>query len=376
MFKLPFLSALALIIGGLPVLAQQNTTKDSLTWEYSMPIWGKKAAERGYKLQLPYGLNVMYVNSIIDLNVSKFRLGIGDGTYQDLIDEAVNEETLNFQKTRAYFNGLNFRPDIWVFPFMNVYGIITTGTGATEVELAPRIPYGDGNDVLQLPTFGSKVDFTANAYGLGTTVIYGFGRNYFVSGDANYSWTFSEIIEGSVGIVTASGRIGEHWDFGKNRDKKLAVYVGFMFRDFTNSDGTRGQIKLSEALPEFEDNVNAGIDTRIADNTQQIVDNEMAIDALDPIADREEIADLRAENRVLNIKNRGLENLQSGLDESGVYDTEIRYEIKKEMIQNWTVEFGASYNFTDHWAFRSEFGVSKSQTLILAGISYRFGLKF
>lgn len=368
-----------IVIGLLLVnfnLIAQTTDTSSIDWKYNMPIWGKKAAERGYKLQLPYGLNLMYVNSMIDLNVSKFRLGIGDGNYQDLIDEKVNEETLNFQKTRAYFNGLNFRPDVWVFPFMNVYGIITTGTGATEVELAPRIPYGDGNEILALPQFGSKVDFTANAYGLGTTVIYGFGRNYFVSGDVNYSWTFSEIIEGSVGIVTASGRIGEHWDIGKKKDKKLAVYVGFMYRDFTNSDGTRGQIKLSEALPELESGINNGIDTRIAENIVQIDDNTAAIDELDPIKDREEIADLKAQNRVLGIKNRGLEALQNGLDESGVYDTEIRYEIKKEMIQNWTVEFGISYNFTDHWAFRSEFGVSKSQTLILAGISYRFGLKF
>lgn len=371
--------ALPLVISlvvGCQLFAQDSTTVTPQPWKYSMPIWGKKAAERGYKLQLPYGFNVMYVNSMIDLNVSKFRLGIGDGNYQDLIDEKVNEETLNFTKTRAFFNGLNFRPDFWLFPFMNVYGIITTGKGATEVELAPRIPYGDGNDVLELPQFGSKVDFSANAYGLGTTVIYGFGRNYFVSGDVNYSWTFSEIIEGSVGIITASGRIGEHWDLGKKKDKKLAVYVGFMYRDFTNTEGTRGSIKFSEALPEVEENINNGIDNRISDNNSQIADNNALIDELNPILDREQIADLKAENRVLGIKNRGLTALQSGLDESGVYDTEIRYEIKKEMIQNWTVEFGASYNFTDHWAFRSEFGVSKSQTLILAGISYRFGLKF
>lgn len=356
--------------------AQDSTEVVSSSWDYSLPIWGKKASDLGYKLQLPYGLNVMYVNSMVDLNVSKFRLGIGDGTYQDLINEKVNEETLNFTKTRAYFNGLNFRPDIWLFPFMNVYGIITTGNGATEVELSPRIPYGDGNDVLELPEFGSKVDFTANAYGLGTTLIYGFGRNYFVSGDVNYSWTFSEIIDGSVGVITASGRIGEHWDLGKKKNKKLAVYVGFMFRDFTNTDGTRGSIKFSEALPEVEQNINNGIDARVADNISQIEANNTLIDELNPVKDREQIADLRAQNRVLGIKNTGLTSLQNGLDESGVYDTEIRYEIKKEMIQNWTVEFGASYNFTEHWAFRSEFGVSKSQTLILAGISYRFGLKF
>ena len=58
-----------------------------------------------------------------------------------------------------------------------MYGIFTTGTGATEVELAPQIPYGEDGDVLYLPSFGSKVNFQANAYGVGGTLVYGFGRN-------------------------------------------------------------------------------------------------------------------------------------------------------------------------------------------------------
>ena len=356
-------------------LVHAQEKNDSLDWKYDLPIWGKKAAERGYKLQLPYGINAMYVNTIVGLDISHFKLSIGDGTYQDFIDEKINVNTLNFTKVRAYFNGFNFRPDVWVFPFLNVYGIITTGAGATEVELAPQIPYGDGDDILYLPSFGSKVDFKANAYGLGGTFVYGFGRNYFVSADANYSWTVSDLLEDNVGVVTASGRIGEHWSLGKRKDKKLAVYVGFMYRDFTNTKGTKGQINLSEVFPDLETNVNNGIDNRVASNSQTIVDNDALIADLHPVDDREQIADLKAENRVLNAKNVALEGLANGLNESGVYDTEIKYEIKKSMLQNFTFEFGASYNLNDHWAVRSEIGASKEQTLILAGLAYRFGLR-
>ncbi len=113
----------------------------------------------------------------------------------------------------------------------------------------------------------------------------------------------------------------------------------------------------------------------MTNNSQTIEDNKVLISNLHPIQDREEIEDLRAENRVLTAKNIALETLDEGLAESGVYDTEIRYEIKKTMLQNWTFEFGASFNLSDHWAVRSEIGASKEQTLILAGLAYRFGLR-
>lgn len=379
LFNLKGLSTTILFLTiGFSVLdtkAQDSTTTQPLNWKYDLPIWGKKAAKRGYKLQLPYGINAMYVNTIVGLDISKFRLEIGEGQYQDFIDEKLNVETLNFTKVRAYFNGLNFRPDVWFFPFLNVYGIITTGTGNTEVELAPQIPYGKGDDILYLPSFGSKVDFKANAYGLGGTFIYGFGRNYFVSIDANYSWTVSDLLEDNVGVVTASGRVGEHWDLGKSKQQKLAVYVGFMYRNFTNSKGTRGQINLSEVFPDLENQVTTGIDNRVTKNNQSIEENKESIAGLNPINDREEIEDLRADNRVLTAKNIALNSLDEQLAKSGIYDTEIRYEIKKTMLQNWTFEFGASYNLNDHWAIRSEIGSSSEQTLILAGLTYRFGLR-
>jgi hypothetical protein len=356
-------------------LSQNDPTTDSLTWKYDLPIWGKKAAEKGYKLQLPYGVNTMYVNTIVGLDISYFKLSVGDGKNQEFIDEKLNVNTLNFTKVRAYFNGFNFRPDVWIFPFLNVYGIITTGAGQTQVELAPQIPYGDGNDILSLPSFGSTVDFRANAYGLGGTFVYGFGRNYFVSGDANYSWTVSDLLEDNVGVITASGRVGEHWNIGKRKDKKLAVYVGFMYRNFTNTNGTKGQINLSEVFPDLESNVNSGIDNRVDENTQTITDNTELIGTLNPVSDREQIADLKAENRVLNVKNAALEGVADGLDDSGVFDTEIRYEIKKSMLQNFTFEFGTSYDLSKHFAVRAEIGASKEQTLILAGLAYRFGLR-
>ena len=32
--------------------AQEVSNSDSITWKYNLPIWGKKATEKGYKLGL------------------------------------------------------------------------------------------------------------------------------------------------------------------------------------------------------------------------------------------------------------------------------------------------------------------------------------
>lgn len=153
---------LCLLIGNIFTVDAQGYKEpinDSLTWDYSLPIWGKKVVKRGYKLPLPYGFNFMYINTSVSLDITKFKLKIGDGKHQELIDEKLNTETLNFTETKAYFNGVNFRPDFWLLPFLNVYGIVTTGKGSTEVALSPKIPYGNSGDVLNLPAFGSKVNF-------------------------------------------------------------------------------------------------------------------------------------------------------------------------------------------------------------------------
>lgn len=219
-----------------------------------------------------------------------------------------------------------------------------------------------------------RLIFFANSYGLGSTFIYAFGRHLFVSGDVNYSWTFSDLLATNVGVVSASGRVGEHWDLGKKRDKKLAVYVGFLYRNFTNTDGTKGNINLADVFPELQIQVDNKINTSVAVNTQTIAENDALIATLNPRSDALQIAGLKVDNGLLTTKNNALSTMQDTLVQSGVYTTEIVYDIKKEIIQKWTFEFGASFEFNPHLGFRSEIGVSKDQKLILVGLNYRFGI--
>ena len=85
---------------------------------------------------------------------------------------------------------------------------------------------------------------------------------------------------------------------------------------------------------------------------------------------------LKANFLKLEVKNSGNQAFNVKLnEEGGIYDTEIRYEIKKDLLHPWTFEFGFNFELNKHWTFRGEYGVSAYQRLLLTGLSYRFGIK-
>ena len=245
--------------------------KDNGVYPYMLPIWGQKAQDRGFgdRLQLPFGLNVMYVNTSMDVEITDFALEIGDNDeLNEILAQVATIENLNFTETTATANGLNFRGDVWVLPFLNVYGMYSAVTGGTGVKLQPTFyldstgsvvdPGSPGiNDTIALPEFGSEVEFTAQSTGLGGTFAYGY-KSIFVSLDGNYTWNRSALLNQTLGMFTGSGRIGKVFKF-KKKDRRLAFYIGFMYRDFADTDPSSGQITFGDALPDLQETIDAGL---------------------------------------------------------------------------------------------------------------------
>lgn len=69
--------------------------------------------------QLPYsagvGLNYFYQKSELVLN--NLEVGFNGGQKYNL------DNIVRFNEAQAQANAVNFRPDIWLFPFLNVYGV-------------------------------------------------------------------------------------------------------------------------------------------------------------------------------------------------------------------------------------------------------------
>lgn len=285
---------------------------------------GDKVYGRGYDLPLPIGIGVNYVFNEMFLDISEFGMSINNVD----LSPWLNMESLGFQKTVATSSGVNLRIDGWVLPFLNVYGLFSQVSGSTSVRLAPA--FGG----IKFPEFGSTVDFDASAYGLGATLVYGY-KNYFISGDINHSWTSTELLTKQVGVLTMSGRVGR--SFKLKRDQRVVLYIGLMYRNFTKAEGNSGSIKLNEALPGIEDAYNNWYN------------------GLTPIQQK-------TLNRVYNqIEDAVYDKTGEAIDigEGNLFSSDIGYNIKKELIQTTSFQFGGQFEFDKRWALGENLGLLK-----------------
>lgn len=338
------------------MFGQVQDTTLAYEYPYILPIWGQKAADRGIKLQKPFGVNVNYVHNVMELGISEFGMSLGtdpNSNVNQIIAEHVNLETLNFKKTEAITNGVNVRADVWILPFMNVYGMYSRSSGSTSVSLEPTWYDDNGNLVLQLPAFTSTVDFEANSYGFGTTLVYGIG-DYFISADANYTLSSSEILSEPAQFLVASSRIGERFEF-KNQ-MKLSLYVGAMWRGFVEADGNSGIVYFDDVFPEM----GSQVDAKISDNNDRISD-------IGTPSSPSEIA----EKYNLEKQNEVLTEVSGAIDQ--VEETDINYSIKKDIVNNWSVQFGFNFELTPDVMVRGEFGKGTGNSFAMVGLQYRFG---
>ncbi|MBU2950618.1 hypothetical protein KO493_07915 [Tamlana agarivorans] len=352
--KSNYIITFAILLLSIKTFAQ---VQDTISYPYVLPIWADKVAERGMadQLQLPFGINVNYVNAFMDLEITEFGLDIAGKDVSNII----NVETLNFTKVDATTNGLNLRADAWILPFMNVYGLFSAVKGGTAVSLQPTWRNAEGEIILQLPEFSSKVEFDAMTYGIGTTLIFGW-NNYFLSTDFNYSRTSTELLKEQVGYATLSGRAGHRFGLSKkNKDFFIAPYAGVMYRDFIGAKGSSGEIGLDEVFPNLDMNFNEKINGKITSNEAIINDPSTS----------------PAEKIKLQAQNQALTTIQETVNDSGVFSTKINYNIKKEIAQTVTFQMGFNLQINKHWMFRGEFSLSDQQRFILTGLQYRFGIK-
>ncbi|HSR39901.1 MAG TPA: hypothetical protein VLL95_13385, partial [Phnomibacter sp.] len=92
--------------------------RDSLKtaeYPYSLPIWGQKATNAGFDLPYSAGISTQYFWQQSDIVIDNLRVGFNGGPMYDL------DGLVRFDKAVATAGAVSVRPDIWLFPFLNVY---------------------------------------------------------------------------------------------------------------------------------------------------------------------------------------------------------------------------------------------------------------
>ena len=326
------------------IYAQYATTKvrsvheaytDSLKkveYDYIFPFLGQGAYKKGFDIPYPVGIMANYIWLKQGLIISNFQLGLETST-QDI--PLTNVDFIGFGDNTNTSYTVNVRPDIWLLPFLNVYGVFGYGNSETEV------------NVIKPINLSSAVKQNISTAGIGTMVAFGLGPVWF-SVDANWTWNKPELLDKAVYVSVLGVRMGHTFVFKRKPDRNFAIWIGGMRAKMSSE--TVGQIQLSEAIPGLEGKAdqisadyNAWKDANYNDLTaaQKIIVNNV----LDPIAERID-----------------------EVDGSAI----IKYGMDKQVAQLWNGLIGAQFQFNKHWIIRSEAGVIGDRKSILASVNYRF----
>lgn len=358
------LNALGQVYSNKVVGKSNKEVIDSLKaseYPYILPIWGKKATEKGFRLPYSAGVSVNYFWSKSDIVIENLKVGFNNGPMYNL------NEVVRFQDAEAEASALTVRPDVWILPFLNIYGIFGKAQASTAINAGIWVPDGD-NNWTQVTTFNTKAEFEAVTMGLGMTPTIGIGGGWMAL-DMNMAWTDIPELDKPAFSFVFGPRFGKTFKFNKP-DTNIAVWVG-AFRVHINGD-TNGSLDLSDVidLNGAQEKVDTGLAT--VAQKQESVDTWWA--GLSPIeqAKPSNIAKHNTANRALETAGNVLNSLDGAL--STAESSSVQYSLEKKQKNMWNFIVGSQYQFSRHLMFRAEVGFLGTRTQVLGSLQYRFGL--
>jgi hypothetical protein len=373
MKKFLIIAITVLFISGL-VNAQVYTNKvvgakneayvDSLKtidYPYALPILGAKAAARGYDLPYSAGLGVNYLWQKSDLIIEDLFVGFNNGPMYDL------DEIVRFESAVSTASALNIRPDIWILPFLNVYGVFTQASTSTEIGAGLWIP-DTANVWSEVTSFSSKAEFKATGVGFGMTPTMGVAGGW-IALDMNVTWQSISALDKPVFTFVFGPRLGKSFKF-KNPQRNIALWVGG-FRLKLKSE-TSGSLPLNEVIP--VDGLQEKVDAGMENVAEKQADVDSWWESLTPVEQKNPVNAARYEtaNRVLETAGNTLNTIDAALNDE--QSATVQYSLQKRPKDMWNFVVGSQFQINKHFMLRAEFGFLASRTQFIGGLQYRFGL--
>jgi hypothetical protein len=254
---------------------------------------------------------------------------------QPVVDEDGNE-ILGFGDSRNTSYSVNVRPDVWIFPFLNVYGIFGYGHSHTEVNI-DKLGQHDID-------FTSVVDQKITTTGFGVLVAGGVGP-VWISGDFNFTWNKPELLDKPTLASVMGLRMGHVFVFKHKPYRNISIWVGAM--RIKMQSNTVGKIPMRDAISQD-----------VWDNKDQFV------------ADYYDWYDNEATPVQKKLADRVLTPIVEGIDERQG-ESIVEYGIDKQVAQMWNGLLGFQFQFNKKWQFRAEAGLLGDRKSVLASINYR-----
>jgi hypothetical protein len=343
---------------------KNEALKDSLEvqkYPYALPIWGEKVAQKGYQLPYSAGISINYFWQESDLDISNLNVGFNNGTQYNL------DQIVRFNSSVASANAVNIRPDIWLLPFLNVYGILGKASTSTTINAGIWIPDAD-NNWSEVTSFSTKANFNATTMGFGITPTIGIGGGWLAL-DMNMTWTDVDALENPAFAFVFGPRMGKTFKL-KKPESNVTIWVG-AFRVHLKSE-TKGSLKLADVLP-LE-----GAKAKVDSGLEKVAQNQSGVNNWwNSLSNAEKVNPVNAAkyntaNNALEKAGTFLTTLDGALSTAG--SSTVQYSLEKAPSDMWNFIIGSQYQYNKHIMLRAEYGFLGSREQFLTSIQYRFGL--
>lgn len=313
----------------------RNAKKDSIyfskPYPFILPIMGDKVHNLGFKLPFPMGIMINTLAVKQDLELTNLKVGFNESEWVEL------DDVVTFDKISSQAATFNARFDVWVLPFLNVYGIFgRTAEAEIDVNLIEPFP-------LNITT-----NIGGNYVGYGVLLAGGVGP-LFVSVDANRTYNYNPRLDDPAKVFIAGMRAGPIIRFKNKPDMNVVIWAGSMYSHFNGE--TTGSINVTDIAP----NAPGKIDEMQGD--------------LDTWYDGLKPAEKILYNGIYTKVSDGFSSLKDNV-ETGY----IRYDMTKKITKPWNMLVGAQWQINYRWQLRTEAQFLGSRTAGMLSLNYRFGI--
>lgn len=368
MKTIPLIILLGLLISnnlvGQTYSAQGLGSPDSLKnleYPYILPIYGAAAHKLGYHLPYSAGIGVNYLWQESELVIDNLQVGFNNGPMTDL------DEIIRFDQSIASASALNVRPDIWLFPFLNVYAIIAQAKTSTEINAGVWLP-DTSNTWREVTAFSTKAEFDATSFGFGLTPTFAIS-GWWLALDMNMVWTDVSALSKPVFTFVFGPRMGKTFLLNDS-DMSIAFWFGGFRLKFSSE--TDGSLNLSELFDPNE--VQAKVDEGFIKVDEAQANADAWWDGLSQQEQRKpsNVAKYETANRTIETAGNIITKVDGALSNSE--SATVQYSLDKNVKNMWNFIIGAQFQLNKHWMVRAEYGFLGSRNQFLGGLQYRFGL--
>jgi hypothetical protein len=358
------ISASAQVYTNLAEVEKKQSQNDSVKtpeYKYALPIWGKKATKKGFLLPYSAGISVNYFWQNSELIIDNLNVGFNNGPMYNL------DEIIRFNGSESKANSVSIRPDFWLFPFLNIYGIFGKAWTSTSIDAGMWVP--DSNSQWkEVTAFKTKAEFDATTMGFGLTPTIGV-KGIWMAFDMNFTWTDVSALDKPVFSFVFGPRLGTTVKF-RNPNRNIAFWVGGFRAKY--SANTAGSLNMSDLFSPD------GLQTKIDNGFVVVEDASLQIDTwwnnlsnvekLNPV----NIAKHEAATRAVDAAGNILVAADGALTTAGT--STVQYALNKNPKKLWNFIIGTQLQINRHFMLRAEYGFLGSRMHFLGGVQYRFGI--